>query len=86
MQKENVNGAIKLLTINMKNGFLPLNNETLKHLKQKHSEASKIDSIDLLPDTPEIVHLIKFENIDFGGSTQGCIEDERWFRAFRAAR
>ena len=38
MSKGNVNGAIKLLTNKMDNGILPLNEETLKMLRQKHPE------------------------------------------------
>ena len=36
MSKGNVNGALKLLTDNMHSGILPLNNETLRLLVQKH--------------------------------------------------
>ena len=36
--KGNVNSAIKLLTKKMDNGILPLNEETLKMLRQKHPE------------------------------------------------
>ena len=36
MKKGNVNAAINLLSKNMKNGVLPLNNETLNRLKFKH--------------------------------------------------
>ena len=42
MQKVDVNGALKLLTNNMANGILPLNEETLKLIKQKHPEARNI--------------------------------------------
>lgn len=35
MSKGNVNGALKLLTTNMSNGILPLNDETLKLIQQK---------------------------------------------------
>ena len=41
MSKGNVNGALELLTENMSNGILPLNDKTLKMLKQKHSEANE---------------------------------------------
>ena len=41
MSKGNVNGALKLLTENMSNGILPLNDKTLKMLKQKHPEANE---------------------------------------------
>ena len=64
MQKGNVNGAIKLLSNNMQNGILPLNDTTLNQLKLKHPEAKKADEVVLLPDLPIKVHPVKFENID----------------------
>ena len=39
MRKGNVNGPLKLLTENMLSEILPLNEKTLKILKQKHPEA-----------------------------------------------
>ena len=39
MSKGNVNRALKLLMENMSNRILPLNDKTLKMLKQKHPEA-----------------------------------------------
>ena len=41
MSKSNVNGALKILTENMSNKILPLNDKTLKMLKQKHPEANE---------------------------------------------
>ena len=41
ISKGNVNGALKLLTQNMSNGILPLNDKTLTMLKQKHQEANE---------------------------------------------
>ena len=41
MSKGNVNGALKILTENMSNEILPLNDKTLKMLKQKHPEANE---------------------------------------------
>ena len=38
MSKGNVNRAFKLLTENIPNAILPLNDKTLKMLKQKHPE------------------------------------------------
>ena len=64
MQKGNVNGAIKLLIINMQNGILPLNDTTLNQLKFKHSEAKEGDQMALLSDLPTKVHPIKFDSID----------------------
>ena len=50
MQKGNVNGAIKLLTNNMRNGILPLTKETLDLLKQKRPNPSPAQQEVLLPD------------------------------------
>ena len=41
MSKGNVNGALKILTENMSNEILPLNDKTLKMLKQKQPEANE---------------------------------------------
>ena len=38
MGKGNINGALKLLTNNMTNGILPLDEKTLCSLKQKHPQ------------------------------------------------
>ena len=93
MQKGNVNGAIKLLTNNMKNGILPLNEQTLNLLKQKHPKVSKASEEVLLPDIPEIVHQMKFENITEdtvrkaimktkGGSGPSGMDADGWRRLF----
>ena len=39
MKKGNVNGALKLLTKNIKDGILPLNGKTLNNLKEKHPKS-----------------------------------------------
>ena len=36
MAKGNINSVLNLLTNNMQNGILPLNNDTLSKLIQKH--------------------------------------------------
>ena len=64
MSKGNINGAIKLLSDNIQNGILPLNDETLKLLKQKHPEGRDPSNDVLLPDTPIQIHPIRFEEID----------------------
>ena len=64
MKKRNVNSAMKILTDNMKNGILPLTGQTLNQLKLKHQEAKDASQEILLTDTPETIHLIKFESID----------------------
>ena len=63
MQKGNVNSAIKLLSSKMQNGILPLNDETMNMLKQKHPKASKASDDVLLPDTPETIHEIRYEEL-----------------------
>ena len=64
MQKGNVDSAIKLITNNMQNGILPLTDTTLKLLKQTHPKSAPTIEELLLPDQPESIHQIKFENIN----------------------
>ena len=42
-----INGAMKLLTDNMQNGVLPLNEQTLNMLKQKHPEGKNREVRDI---------------------------------------
>lgn len=74
MHKGNVNGAIKLLSNSMQNGILPLNDETLKLLRQKHPLPTEPVEDILLPDQPGAVHSIKFENIT-GDYTAGSYQN-----------
>ena len=60
---DNVSGAIKLLSRNMENGILPLNEETLSLLKQKHPHGNDVSDSILLPDSPITVHEVRFEAI-----------------------
>ena len=62
IRKGNVNAAINLLTENMRNGRLPLNNETLNLLTLKHPDDAH-ESV-MLSDVPERIHPVKFEVID----------------------
>ncbi len=64
MQKGNVNGAIKLLTNNMKGGILPLNNETMELLRTKHPDGKEANEEALLPGEIPTVEPIIFETID----------------------
>ena len=64
ISKGNVHNAMKLLTNNMKNGVLPLNEKTLEQLKQKHPQRRDADPQIMLPDKPEEIHPIKFDSID----------------------
>ena len=49
IQKENVNGASKLLTDNMDHEILPLNDDTISKLKMKHPKASVPDAAGCIP-------------------------------------
>ena len=64
MRKGNVNAAINLLTKNMRNGILPLNNETLNLLRLKHPDPKDAHESVMLSDVPERMHPVKFEVID----------------------
>ena len=77
MHKGNVNSAIKLLINNMESGILPLNNDTLKLLKQKHPKPAKACEDVLLPDKPESVHFKKFETIDGELVRKACMKTRR---------
>ena len=48
MEKGNVNGALKLLTSNISNGILPLDDKTLSLLKQKHPASCELNEEVLL--------------------------------------
>ena len=63
MEKGNVDSAIKLITTNMQNEILPLTDTTLTLLKQKHPRSAPTTEEVLLPDQPESIHRIKYENI-----------------------
>lgn len=91
MGKGNINGAIKILTNNMENGILPLNDLTLHLLNMKHPESTPADAEVLLPDTPEPVHEIIFEEITpdlirrsalrtKGGSGPSGLDGDGWRR------
>ena len=64
MSKGNVNGALKLLTENMSNGILPLNDKTLTMLNQKHPEANEPPQEVLLQGPTRPVHPIVYEDMD----------------------
>ena len=63
MKKGNVNGALKLLTSNMSNGILPLDDKTLSLLKQKHPVSSDLNEEVLLRGEKPFVHPVVFEDI-----------------------
>ena len=64
MQKGNVNGAIKLLTNNMQGGVLPLNEETINMLRQKHPKSQNPNEDFLLQGPEPTVEPIIFDVID----------------------
>ena len=66
MTRGKVNSAMKLLTNNMKNGILPLNNETLSILRQKHPQPKEPgESVLLTDERPQEIHPVMFfEQID----------------------
>ena len=61
MQKGNVNGAIKLLTNNMQGGVLPLNEETINLLRQKHPKSQEPKAEFLLQGPEPTVQAITFD-------------------------
>ena len=63
MEKASVNAAINLLSENMRNWKLPLNNETMNRLKLKHPKSKKADKNTMLADIPEKNRAIRFESI-----------------------
>ena len=76
MQSGNINGAIKLLSNNMENGVLPLNEETLNLLYQKHPDANKASSNILLPDQPAQIHSIRYEVINAEATKQAALKSK----------
>ena len=91
MQKGEVNAALKLLTNNMSNGILPLNDDTLLLLEQKHPEASELQQGILLDQPPMRIHPIVYDVIDEelvlnvasltkGGSDPSGMDAEGWRR------
>ena len=64
MSKGNVNEALKLLTENMSNGILPLNDKTLKMLKQKQPEGNEPLQNVLMQGSTRPVNLIVSEDMD----------------------
>ena len=64
MRKGNTNSTMKLLPDNTQNGILPLNNQTLHQIKQKHSHGKDTHPGVLLPDIRDEIHPIKFHSIN----------------------
>ena len=64
MKKGNINTALKLITNNMQDGILPLNNETLNKLKEKHPKSKNANNDVLLTSVPQDIQPIMFAGID----------------------
>ena len=62
--KRNVTNSMKLLTDNIQNGILLLNDKTLNQLKQKYPQSKEPELDVLLTDIPKQLHPIKFDAID----------------------
>ena len=45
MEKVTINGTLKLLTSNVSNGILPLDDKTLSLLKSKHPASSELNEV-----------------------------------------
>ena len=61
LQKEIVNGALKLLTDNMDHRILLLNDDPISKLKTKHPLVSAPDPITLLPNEAQNIHPIRYD-------------------------
>ena len=77
MRKRNVNNAMAILTINMKNGILPLDEQTMKSLKIKHPEGKQACKEVLVNGMVKDVHPIKFEE---AGHLDSILKDQKEFR------
>ena len=64
MRKGNINSTMKLLAENMQNGILPLNEQKLHQIKEKHPHGKEAHPELLLPDIPEEIHPVKFNWTD----------------------
>ena len=93
MRQGNINAAINLLTENMKNGILALNNKTLNLLGLKHPGTKDPHEYVMLSEVPERTHPVKFELIDAemirkaamktrGGSGLSGLDADGWMRNF----
>ena len=91
MQKGDVNGALRILTDNMNNGILPLNDDTLLLLEQKHPEVGEVYDEALLDEPLKRIHPIVFDAINEdtvlkaatvtkGGSGPSGLDADGWRR------
>ena len=68
--------APSLLSSNMQNGVLPLIDETLQLLSQKHPEEKTPSNNILLPNTPVQVHPVRFEEINSESIRQSALRSK----------
>ncbi|XP_057301658.1 uncharacterized protein LOC130636080 [Hydractinia symbiolongicarpus] len=91
MQKGNINSALRLLTDNMTQGILPLNDETLLLLEQKHPDQGNLSEDTLIDQPSQRIHDIVFDIIDEdmvlkaatytkGGSGPSGLDADGWRR------
>ena len=59
-----MNGALKLLTSNMSNSILPLDDKTLSLLKQKHPALNDLNEEVLLRGEKLSAHPVVFKDVD----------------------
>ena len=84
MEKGNVNGALKLLTSNISNGILPLDDKTLTLLKEQHPASSELNEQVLLrrENHPYILQYLKI----LTSGKRNSIRDQRLSWSFRTRR
>ena len=89
MGKGNINGALKLLTNNMTNGTLPLDEKTLYSLKRKYPQSQSAYEKTFINGEPPVIHPIIFDGINEelvgkaairtkGGSGPSGLDDDEW--------
>ena len=64
MKAGKINAAVKLLTANMDGGVLPLTEETMTLLQEKHPEPSELATEAVIDRTPEEIHPVVFDGVD----------------------
>ncbi|XP_057302766.1 uncharacterized protein LOC130636933 [Hydractinia symbiolongicarpus] len=91
MQKGNINSALRLLTDNMTQGIIPLNDETLLLLEQKHPDQGDLSEDALIDQLSQRIHDIVLDIIDEdmvlkaatytkGGSGPSGLDADGWRR------
>ena len=64
VDKGSVNGAFKLLTSNISNSVLPLDDKTFNLLNQKHPKSRKLTEEFILRSEKPSVNPVNFEDVD----------------------